>query len=122
MFASRLLPICASATLGVTTRNLTLSPEICVCVLSYKRLDLLRKTLSAIVDHLENVERGLAYEIVWVDNGSNETERQSLHRELAIKKTLFLGTNYGMAYGFNSLLFFRLCSAPYFLTLEEDWE
>ena len=70
---------------------------------------------------MEQVERGLAYEIVWVDNGSNETERHALHREFAIEKALFLGTNYGMAYGFNSL-FFRLCSAPYFLTLEEDWE
>ena len=70
---------------------------------------------------MEQVERGLAYEIVWVDNGSNETERHALHREFAIEKALFLGTNYGMAYGFNSL-FFRLCSSPYFLTLEEDWE
>ena len=102
-------------------RHLTLSPQLCVCVLSHQRLDLLRTTLRAIVSHLETVERGLPYELVWVDNGSNETDRQALHREFRFEKALLLGTNYGMAYGFNSL-FFRLCSAPYFLTLEEDWE
>ena len=104
-----------------TSRDLSLTPSLCICVLSHQRLDLLRTTLRSIVHHMEQVERGLAYEIVWVDNGSNETERHALHREFAIEKALFLGTNYGMAYGFNSL-FFRLCSAPYFLTLEEDWE
>ena len=102
-------------------RHLTFSPTLCVCVLSYKRLDLLRVTLTSIVTHLETVERGLAYEIVWVDNGSDDAERHRLHNEFAFEKALMLGSNYGMAYGFNTL-FFRLCSAPYFLTLEEDWE
>ena len=96
-------------------------PELCVCVLSFKRLDLLRTTLRSIVQHLETDERGLAYELVWVDNGSDDAERHALHAEFTFEKVLFLGTNYGMAYGFNTL-FFRLCSAPYFLTLEEDWE
>ena len=98
-----------------------LSPELCVCVLSYKRLDLLRTTLSSIITHLEGTETDVAYEIAWVDNGSDEAERQALARDFKIEKALMLGTNYGIAYGFNSL-FFRLCAAPYFLTLEEDWE
>ena len=102
-------------------RNLSLVPEVCVCLLSYKRLDLLRTTLASIVEHLETAEAGLAYELVWVDNGSDEAERHALHREFRFEKALMLGTNYGIAYGFNTL-FFRLCSAPYFLTLEEDWE
>jgi hypothetical protein len=102
-------------------RSISLSPQLCVCVLSCQRLDLLRTTLHAIVHHLETVERGLPYELVWVDNGSNDTERQALHREFTFEKALMLGANYGMAYGFNTL-FFRLCSAPYFITLEEDWE
>ncbi len=102
-------------------RALTHSPQLCVCVLSYKRLDLLRTTLRSIVSHLEQVETSVAYELVWVDNGSDEAERQQLHREFAFEKALLLGTNYGLAYGFNSL-FFRLCSAPYFLSLEEDWQ
>ena len=103
------------------SRHLSLAPTLCVCVLSYKRLDLLRVTLRSIIRHLEDVETGLPYEIVWVDNGSDNAERQALHSEFPIEKALFMGTNYGMAYGFNSL-FFRLCSAPYFLTMEEDWE
>ena len=103
------------------SRELQLSPQLCVCVLSYKRLDLLNATLRSILTHLEEVEKDVSYEVVWVDNGSDEAERQALHRELRIEKALLLGTNYGMAYGFNSL-FFRLCAAPYILTLEEDWE
>ena len=105
----------------MSTRSIALTPEVCVCVLSYRRLDLLRTTLRSIIQHLEDGERGLAYEVVWVDNGSDAAERHALHKEFTIEKSLFLGTNYGMAYGFNTL-FFRLCAAPYFLTLEEDWE
>ena len=102
-------------------RSFSLTPDVCVCVLSYQRLDLLRTTLRSIVDHIEADERGVSYELVWVDNGSDNAERRAVHAEFAFEKALFLGTNYGMAYGFNTL-FFRLCSAPYFLTLEEDWE
>ena len=92
-------------------RSLQLSPQLCVCVLSYKRLDLLNTTLRSIVAHLEEVETDVSYELVWVDNGSDQAQRQALQRELRIEKALLLGTNYGMAYGFNSL-FFRLCAAP----------
>ena len=105
----------------LAARPLQLSPQLCVCVLSYKRLDLLNATLRSIVAHLEEVETDVSYEIVWVDNGSDQAERQALHRELRVEKALLLGTNYGMAFGFNTL-FFRLCSAPFILTLEEDWE
>ena len=109
-------------TLGLMPqRSFALTPDVCVCVLSYQRLDLLRTTLRSIIDHIEADERGVSYELVWVDNGSNNAERRAVHAEFAFEKALFLGTNYGMAYGFNTL-FFRLCSAPYFLTLEEDWE
>lgn len=106
---------------NASARRVSLSPQLCVCVLSFQRLDLLRTTLRTMVEHLESVERGLAYELVWVDNGSDADERHALHREFRFEKALMLGANYGMAYGFNTL-FFRLCSAPYFLTLEEDWE
>ena len=80
-------------------RSLSLSPELCVCVLSYKRLDLLRTTLRSIIRHLEDVEVGLPYELVWVDNGSDQAERHALHKEFRFEKALLLGTNYGMAYG-----------------------
>ena len=110
-----------SGPLAPTPRPLSLTPEVCVCVLSCQRLDLLRTTLHSVVSHLESDESSVAYELVWVDNGSDEADRQRLHSEFHFEKALFLGTNYGMAYGFNTL-FFRLCSARYFLTLEEDWE
>ena len=111
----------ASDVVAGATRSLSLAPQLCVCVLSMRRLDLLRVTLRAITEHLEHVETGVSYEIVWVDNGSDADDRAALHKEFRIEKALLLGTNYGMAFGFNSL-FFRLCSAPYFLSLEEDWE
>jgi hypothetical protein len=38
-----------------------------------------------------------------------------------IEKLAALGANYNIAYGLNTA-FFRLCSAPYVLTLEEDWQ
>ena len=46
-----------AATAGAT-RSLSLSPQLCVCVLSMRRLDLLRVTLRAITEHLESVETG----------------------------------------------------------------
>ena len=82
-------------------RRLSLSPTLCVCVLSHRRLDLLNRTLTAIVSHLETVERGLPYELVWVDNGSDEAERHALHASFAFEKALLLGSNYGMAFGLN---------------------
>ena len=113
--------LAAAAAAAEPERRLSLTPTLCVCVLSCNRLDLLRTTLHAIVRHLEEDEPALSYEIVWVDNGSDDAERHALHREFKIEKALLLGANYGMAYGFNSL-FFRLCAAPYLVTLEEDWE
>ena len=51
--------------------HLTLSPQLCVCVLSYQWLDLLRTTLRAIVDHLETVEQRLG-NIVQIIGGNDE--------------------------------------------------
>ena len=47
-------------------------------MLSYKRLDLLNATLRSILTHLEQVETDVSYEVVWVDNGSDEAQRQAL--------------------------------------------
>ena len=44
-------------------------PTVCVAVLSWNRLDLLRQTLSSAIDLLE--ASGLRYNIAWVDNGSD---------------------------------------------------
>jgi hypothetical protein len=44
----------------------------------------------------------------------------ALHKRVEVEKMVALGANYNVAYGFNTL-FFRMCSAKYVLTLEEDW-
>ena len=67
-------------------RSFSLTPDVCVCVLSYQRLDLLRTTLRSIVDHIEADERGVSYELVWVDNGSDNAERRAVHAEFAFEK------------------------------------
>ena len=41
-------------------------PRICVCVLSCGRLHLLERTLAGVIEHLEQDEPQLSYEIVWV--------------------------------------------------------
>lgn len=96
-----------------------LHPTVCVCVLSWNRLDLLRRTLTSAIGFMERED--VRYEIAWVDNGSDDREELSrLLRDFHVEKSLHLPVNYGMAFGFNAL-FFGLCSAPYVLTLEEDW-
>jgi GT2 family glycosyltransferase len=86
---------------------------------------LLRRTLAAIVRHLESgAEQHLRYEIAWLDNGSADRHalQQLLLRHAAnVEKRVLLGANYGIAYGLNTL-FYRACQAPYILTLEEDWQ
>jgi hypothetical protein len=47
-------------------------PQICICVLSCNRLNLLEQTLASIINHMENDEPNVKYEIVWVDNGSDK--------------------------------------------------
>ena len=96
-------------------------PDVCVCVLSLNRLDLLERTLRSTIEHLEADEPLLRYELVWVDNGSDPAAVARFLPRFQIEKRLLLGVNYGVAYGFNSL-FHDLCRAPYVLSLEEDWE
>ena len=77
-------------------RRLNLSPELCVCVLSYKRLDLLRTTLSSIITHLEGTETDVAYEIAWVDNGSEEDLTRRVVDNFEIEHALPAGDNMGL--------------------------
>lgn len=98
------------------------APTLCICVLSCRRLALLERTVNAVVAHLESSEPDLAYEIVWVDNGSPPDELAAARRRMPrIEKLAALGDNYNIAYGLNTA-FFRLCAAPYIVTLEEDWQ
>ena len=47
-------------------------PALCVAVLSYQRLDLLNRTLSAVLSHLHRNEPTIPFEVAWVDNGSDD--------------------------------------------------
>jgi GT2 family glycosyltransferase len=63
----------------------------------------------------------LPYEIVWVDNGSPPHALAAARRRLPpVEKLAALGANNGIAFGLNTA-FFRLCSASYIVSLEEDW-
>jgi hypothetical protein len=89
--------------------------------LSCGRLHLLERSINAVVTHMETSEPDLPYEIVWVDNGSPPHELAAARRRLPpIEKLAALGANNGIAFGLNTA-FFRLCSAPYIVSLEEDW-
>jgi len=97
------------------------NPEICVTFLSCRRLHLLERSIQAVIHHLETVEPNVKYEIVWVDNGSNQQNTIQILQKFQIEKPVLLQLNYGLAFGFN-LQFFGLCRAPFILTLEEDWQ
>ena len=59
-------------------------PTVCVAVLSWNRLDLLRQTLSSAIDLLE--ASGLRYNIAWVDNGSdNQTAIAGILRDYQVR-------------------------------------
>eukprot|EP00854_Cymbomonas_tetramitiformis_P029388 gene29388-36600_t len=101
--------------------------RLCICVLSYNRIDLLRKTLTAVTQHLREDEPHLEYGIAWVDNGSEDKdELQRILYEFGSDpqhplKHQLNEVNQGLASGFNAL-FFDLCEGYEFvLSLEEDW-
>jgi len=98
-------------------------PRICLAFLSCGRYDLLERSLASVVDHMEQYEPGLAYEVALVDNcnqdaGSEFVERIS--QRFQIERISILRTNYGIAAGLNTL-YFGLCRAPYILSGEDDW-
>lgn len=77
--------------------------------------------MNALVSHMESSEPDIPYEIVWVDNGSPPDALAAARRRLPpVEKLAALGANNGIAFGLNTA-FFRLCSASYIVSLEEDW-
>jgi uncharacterized membrane protein YgcG len=65
----------------------------------------------------------LRYEIVWVDNGSSDAERSSFRRmHPELERTVLLSRNVGL-YGAMNAAWFDTggCTAPYVLSLEDDW-
>lgn len=94
------------------------NPFVCIAFLSCcNRTDLLWKTMSAAVRHMEEDEPDVSYELAWVDNGSEDAKLVDASQVEHVK---LLEANMGLAWGLNSL-FFDMCTAPYVLILEEDW-
>lgn len=47
-------------------------PDVCAAFLSCNRLGLLRRSMRALIWHMEEHEPNIPYEIAWVDNDSGE--------------------------------------------------
>ena len=65
----------------------------------------------------------LRYEIVWVDNGSSDSERRRFRRKMPeLERTVVFSRNVGL-YGAMNVAWFGDggCTAPYVLSLEDDW-
>eukprot|EP01116_Phalansterium_solitarium_P009364 TRINITY_DN23483_c0_g1_i1.p1 TRINITY_DN23483_c0_g1~~TRINITY_DN23483_c0_g1_i1.p1 ORF type:complete len:325 (+),score=-20.77 TRINITY_DN23483_c0_g1_i1:145-1119(+) len=116
----------SSLTVNVTRqRRGSRNPELCVAALSCRRYDLLERTLSRAVGHLDNVEPDIDYELVVFDNGQLNGSalrfRYQFVDKYQLDKWSVSEVNRGVAYGLN-VLFHGLCRAPAILSLEDDWE
>ena len=65
----------------------------------------------------------LRYEIVWVDNGSSDSERSGFRRKKPqLERTVLFSRNVGLYGAMNAAWFGENgCTAPYVLSLEDDW-
>lgn len=95
-------------------------PNVCVAVLTCRRMHLLKQTIPAFINYFNRVEPNITYEIVVVDNGSGDDYFAEIQREFPVDKLIKFDKNYGIAQGMNTL-FFGACAAPYILSVEDDW-
>jgi hypothetical protein len=87
-------------------------PDVCLGFISWNRLRLLDMTVHSTLEHLQNVEPLVRYEMVWVDNGSqNQTERSIILNKFEWDKPLLLHKNRGLPFALNRI--YDLCEAPY---------
>jgi len=97
------------------------NPLVCVTLISHHRFDLLERTMKAAMRHFERDEPDwLTYELAWFDNGSGEPARE-FEKRVQVERKELSEHNLGLPAAINALVR-RLCTAPYLLTLEEDWE
>jgi GT2 family glycosyltransferase len=102
-------------------KNITFVPDICVVLLSCKRQELLKRTLTAFIKYMYQVEPTITYEFLLWDNGGSTSDLDLLLYEFPIDKLIISRQNMGIAFALNNL-FFSACRSPYILSLEEDWE
>eukprot|EP01043_Picozoa_sp_COSAG02_P011958 COSAG02_NODE_451_length_22060_cov_6.853513_1_plen_210_part_00 len=65
----------------------------------------------------------LRYEVVWVDNGSSDSERKGFRGKMPeLERTVLFSRNVGLYGAMNAAWFGEGgCTAPYVLSLEDDW-
>jgi hypothetical protein len=65
----------------------------------------------------------LRYEVVWVDNGSSDSERKGFRGKMPeLERTVLFSRNVGLYGAMNAAWFGHGgCTAPYVLSLEDDW-
>jgi hypothetical protein len=102
-------------------KNKAIVPEICVALLSCRRVYHLRKTLRAIILYFAKVEPTIIYEIAVLDNNSDHEEIQGILADYPIDIVILRRQNLGIAEGLD-VLFHGACRSPFILSLEDDWE
>lgn len=97
------------------------APLVCATYISHHRFDLLERAMRANFRHFDEDEPAwLTYEVAWFDNGSGEPAREFAKR-VQVEHVQLSEHNLGLPAAINALVR-RLCTAPYLMTLEEDWE
>jgi hypothetical protein len=102
-------------------KNNTIVPEICIALLSCKRVHYLRRTLRAIILYFSKVEPDITYEIAVLDNNSGHQVVREILNDYPVDIVILRRQNVGIAEGLD-VLFHGACRSPFILSLEEDWE
>ncbi|GFZ52448.1 hypothetical protein JCM24511_10221 [Saitozyma sp. JCM 24511] len=97
-----------------------LIPDLCVAVLTCRRIGLARETISRFIRYMHQFEPAISYELVLVDNDSGKAQTHQIWNDFPLDKVTLFRSNEGLASGLNALLF-GSCRAPYVLTIEDDW-
>ena len=116
---SRNRPLFQLHPLGVRNKNIV--PDICVALLSCRRIHHLQRTIPAIIRYFAKIEPNVSYEIALLDNGSDRDTVNEILNDYPIDIIVLRQENVGIAEGIDTL-FHGACRSPFILSLEDDWE
>lgn len=91
--------------------------DLLISIFSCNRYNYLNRTLIAFSNHLVLYEKGLKYNIIYLDQGT--IERELIVEKYDIFNTIFMNPS---NYTFSFKLVFSYLYTKYILLLEEDWE
>ena len=92
--------------------------ELSVLFLSCRRLDLLRRTFTAIKNHFQNTETHVRPVWICFDNGSSAEDRRLL-ADMEFDELILSSDNIGIGPAMNRLI--ASVRTEYFLNLQDDW-